>query len=55
VPRAARREADGPGDGVEVDAMLGGFDDAKRLARLHCLVLVQHAAGPGVQRRVDVR
>ena len=55
VPRAARREADRPGAGVEVDALLGGFDDAERLARPHCLVLVQHAADPGVQRRVDVR
>jgi len=55
VPRTVRREPDGPGSGVEVDAVLGGFGDAQRLARPHRLVLAQHASNPGVQCRVGIR
>jgi len=35
--------------------MLGGFDDAQRLARPHRLVLAQHVSDPRVQFRVGIR
>jgi len=55
VARAARREADGPGFGVEVDAVLDGLDEAQRLARSHVLVLTQHSADTVVQCRVGIQ
>ena len=54
VARAARRDADGPGASVEVDAALSKLDDGQPLARPHVLDLVQHAANPVVQRRVGI-